>query len=677
MILARKKKIHRAGIFFFYDKDGIADPYIDILLSDIKQHLEKLIVVSNGNITNESKRMFELYADTVIERDNEGFDVWAYKKGLEHIGWRRLEKFDELILFNFTIFGPIYSFSDTFSKMDEKDVDFWGITIHNGYATDPWGKTGLGYLPKHIQSHFIAVRNPMICSRAFQKYWNEMRAITSYEDSVSYHEATFTKRFEDQGFTWGVSVDTEDITIDDTPYPLMRMPLDLVKNRHCPIVKRKSFFLNMEDSLCETMGESGYEIFRFIQNETEYDEQLILQNIIRTCNQYDIKNSMQFNYVLPSNALLTSGNKKHPSAALFMYIYFADQIDYCCDYAASMPEWADVYFATDSEEKKKLIEDKFSAVKCNSLKVIVVNNRGRDVSALLIGFREFVDKYDYICFAHDKKGTNIEPRVAGRSFSYLCFEGILKSKDYVNNIITTFEQNPKLGLLTPPPPIHGNYYTIVGYEWGANFNGCRRLAKELGLSVDMDRNKPPVAPHGSEFWFRREALKPLFDHNFKYADFPDEELYKNPEFRKKENISHQIERIHPFVAQSEGYYTAWVMPESIAGMEITMLKFYLSELNRGLDDNKRTYSPPFGYKLNYLKGQKELLDWYENQLDIHRELVGKQIEYSDSQTAWIQKMGSDIDDITAWSRKLEADIVELKAALLASEQQVAELKVRQ
>ena len=39
-----KKEGKRLGIFFFYDKDGIVDGYVDYLLQNIMSFFEKLIV---------------------------------------------------------------------------------------------------------------------------------------------------------------------------------------------------------------------------------------------------------------------------------------------------------------------------------------------------------------------------------------------------------------------------------------------------------------------------------------------------------------------------------------------------------------------------------------------------------------------------------------------------------
>ena len=133
-----------------------------------------------------------------------------------------------------------------------------------------------------------------------------------------------------------------------------------------------------------------------------------------------------------------------------------------------MPASADIYVTTDSERKRGLIEAKFAGLGKERVAVRVLANRGRDVSALLIGGRGIVDRYDYICFAHDKKSTQTPPLLIGQSFAYKCFENILGSGEYVRNVIRTFEANPRLGLLVPPPP-HSFYLQTIGREWQQNY----------------------------------------------------------------------------------------------------------------------------------------------------------------------------------------------------------------
>lgn len=48
----------RLVIYFFYDKDGIADNYVDYFLNGLKGVTDKFVIVANGKITPESRTMF-------------------------------------------------------------------------------------------------------------------------------------------------------------------------------------------------------------------------------------------------------------------------------------------------------------------------------------------------------------------------------------------------------------------------------------------------------------------------------------------------------------------------------------------------------------------------------------------------------------------------------------------
>lgn len=572
MTIENKRRI---AVFFFYDKDGIVDEYILFLLNDLKKNIDELVIVCNGKLNPEGREKLTLISNNIVVRENSGFDVWAYKEGLEYIGWDKLNEYDELVLLNFTVFGPLYPFKEMFDEMDKREIDFWGITVHHGFHFDPWGLIKVGYIPEHIQSNFITIRKSMFNSFEFKSYWENMKEINTYGEAVCYHEAIFTMNFSEKGFRWAVYVDTEDLK-GHTHYPLMLTPTELVKNRKCPVIKRKCFFGEYDEFLNATTGEPALELLEYMEKNLSYDTNMIWDNLLRTCNMADIKNRMHLNYITPTNSLNIKNNNMTPKVALIMHIYFEDLIESSFIYAQSMPEYSDIYVTTNTEEKREKILMIFNKLDCNKLNVIVIENRGRDVSSLLIEGKKHIHKYEYVCFAHDKKTTQVEPYTVGESFSYKCFENILGSKIYVENIIQLFCDNPRLGLLTPPPPNHASYFGIISREWGSNFINTKKLAEKLKLNVDINQEKEPIAPLGTMFWFRADALKILLDYDWKYEDFPKEPNEVDG------TILHAIERIYPFVAQHEGYYSAWGLSDKFARIEITNLSYMLKEINKAI-----------------------------------------------------------------------------------------------
>ena len=70
----------RLAIFFFYDKDGIVDGYVDVLLGGLNEVVEDFVVVVNGKLSAEGRKRFEAHTQYVLVRENVGLDAWAYKE---------------------------------------------------------------------------------------------------------------------------------------------------------------------------------------------------------------------------------------------------------------------------------------------------------------------------------------------------------------------------------------------------------------------------------------------------------------------------------------------------------------------------------------------------------------------------------------------------------------------
>lgn len=573
-MLIETQNAKRLAIYFFYDRRGVVDGYVPYFLNDLKKNVSEIMIVCNGKLDIAGKEKLEQYGKVLV-RENKGFDVWAYKTALETYGWDKLAEFDEVIMLNNTIMGPVYELSETFEKMDQKDLDFWGLTEYFKIKGDPFGYSPYGYLPDHIQSHWIACRRPLVSSKEFHDYWENMSMIEDYAQAVGKHESIFTKTFADMGYKWGVSVEMEDLR-NYSGYPLMMCPKKLIKERRCPIFKKRSFFHMESDFLKNTTGEQTSELFDYLRYETNYDVNMIWDTLLPNYHQFDLVKNMNLVYILPTNQYnreLLEEQTKENKVALVMHLFFEDLLEESYHYVASMPQNSDIYLTTDTEKKKEAIEKVFAKLPCNKLEVRVIQNRGRDVSSLLVGVKDVIMQYDIVCFAHDKKTAQVKPGTMGASFAYKCFENTLSNKMYVANVINTFVNNPRMGILSPPEPNHGAFYPTIGFEWGPNFDITRKLARELGICVPMNAVVPPVAPLGTMFWFRPKALKPLFDKDWDYKDFP-------PEPNKIDGtLLHAVERVYPFAAQQAGYYPAIGMTDKFAAIEYNNLRFYLRDFN--------------------------------------------------------------------------------------------------
>lgn len=570
MILGEKPS--RLGIFFFFDAEGQVDTYVERLLEGMKPNLDELVVVVNGALNDKGRHRFESFADQLIVRENTGLDVWAYKTALDAYGWERLVEFDELVLFNATIMGPVHPFEEMFGEMAGRDLDFWGITGFHAVDEDSDLSAEKVRIPAHIQSHFHVYRRSLVESEPFQSYWDEMPEIRDYQDSVSKHEKTFTARFEKLGFTSGLYIDTSDLE-EITAHPIVFQAKKLLAERRCPIFKRRSFFHDYEDVLFQAVGNAALDLYEYLRDETDYDTDLIWENLLRTVELTDLVKNLQLTYVLPTGAVITE--PKPSKVALIMHVHYVELLPQMLHYAASMPPDSDLIITVGSDEKVAFVEN---ACKDLTQKLIVrkIVNRGRDVSALLVGCADLVMDYDLVCFIHDKKVAQVQPGTVGEGFALKCFENVAPSAQFVSNVLALFEKEPRLGLLSPTPPNHADYFPISSYAWGPNLDNTKTLLAELGVKVKIHEEKGLIAPLGSTFWFRPAAMRALFEKGWAYEDFPAEPLGGDG------TISHAIERSYAYVAQNAGYFSAWLFSDRFARIELTNLAFYTRELTRVL-----------------------------------------------------------------------------------------------
>ncbi len=110
----------RPGIFLLYDQEGHVSDHVLYLLAKFSEHIDDLIVISNGPITPEGAEKIGPYVSQIVIRENEGFDVGGYKHGILEVGFDHIAKYDELVLFNYTVFGPMFDLAEMFGTMSER-----------------------------------------------------------------------------------------------------------------------------------------------------------------------------------------------------------------------------------------------------------------------------------------------------------------------------------------------------------------------------------------------------------------------------------------------------------------------------------------------------------------------------------------------------------------------------
>lgn len=567
----KKLNKNRLAIAFFFDGEGIVDEYFFYLLEEMRKFTVRNVFVSNGPINDEATVRLEAMGFEIVIRDNIGFDVWAYKTAIEHVGYESLGEFDEVLLFNHTFYGPIYPFEEMFETMDRTPCGFWGITAHKEMDPNPFTQEGI--LPRHLNSHFIAVRRDLASSCHFEDYWRNMPMITSYNDSVLTHESRFTKHFQDLGYICKVYDDDDKYS---SLYPCFIEVDETLVNR-CPILKRRVFF--HDPIMHESNAIDLPRALRIMRDTSKYNESLIWPNIVRTADLRTLNTVAALTTVFPDVRLKEIVRHKVSRIAVCAHIYYTDMVPELLDLSRSVGCPFDFIVTTDTDAKAEEIRvacEGFEGIQKLIIRVMTVN-RGRDMSALFITCRDLFleDNYDLVCRIHSKKSPQVDS-ARSNIFKRHMFENLLNSRGYVDNVIDMFETQDWIGVAVPPA-VHISYSTL-GLGWFSNKPKATEEARKLGLKVKLDDNSP-VAAFGTMFWFRPKALKKLFERRWKWEEFNAEPDHVDG------GLAHAIERLITYTAQDAGYTTQQISSRNQISYNYSMLEFKYAELSTNIKES--------------------------------------------------------------------------------------------
>lgn len=464
----------RLGIFVIYDPDGIVDGYREYLLNDISENLSDIVIVCNGYMQEAEIDKLHKYTSRVYVRENRGFDAGAIKYALcEKVGWDEIKDCDEVVFFNDSFYGPLYPFKHVFDAMDSRDVDFWGITRH---------KKTQGAKYDHIQSYFYAVRKKMALSDDFRCFWTALDThFKGYWDAVNNYEIIFTNHFETLGYKWDVYSDTsklEEYTPGRAFNPFV-FAHKLVSQCNCPIIKRKAFsWIRNSNLVSEKQSEGTLE---YVRLNTEYDERLIWNNLARNYSEAELIRIFNLYYVLPIEA---AGRKCRKKVAVVIFIGTADFLDDCIEYIHNIPEFADAYISTDSPLVLHRLKNHFEAR--NNFYMQLVDNEAS--SALLEIQDACISRYDYICLINHKKYDENISAYETASYLYNSWHNVLAGSGYILNVINTFEQNRRIGILAAPKLDKKQYFRTLQERSGFNADAlwCRTCALRSNNHIQHD-----------------------------------------------------------------------------------------------------------------------------------------------------------------------------------------------
>lgn len=471
--------VTRAAVCLFYDQAARVDEYMELVLLSLRPFVSRFLFVANGALHTEDEARLRLIVDEVIVRENEGFDVGGYRAGLEAIGWEELGAFDELLLFNNTFFAPINPWHSVFeAAAAHSEASFWGLTEAPEVRPHPFAAKRV--MPRHIQSHFIAVRSPLLKDPEFRSYWEGMPPIRSYLDSIEHHESRFTEYFESLGHS-SYAVYPASAYASENPSILEAGEL---LDAGCPILKRRIFF--HDPSYLDDHGVKGIELISKAV-ERGYPEDLLLAGVAR---------------VAPPRVLLVNAG-------------LVEAVD------ASTAPWPDerlvLHAIVDSSASLSRLRGLLSALPPETRAVISCREEFvEQVREQSSAFPQCLEIQVEPCFTAVFEGESRQERGRGRFSTMLRLlaqepedarslyidcgdlgdedrDSILNDADLLRSALDLFRTRPRLGLLVEVRSATEDEAPLHPLK-PERFEAVRNAALSLGITAPLDSRLPLLEP---------------------------------------------------------------------------------------------------------------------------------------------------------------------------------------
>ena len=344
------------------------------------------------------------------------------------------------------------------------------------------------------------------------------------------------------GYTYEVLADTRandsKIKFENNFSQYALLSCELIKKRNFPFLKKQQIAYN---TLAQQTQENLSQAIRYIDKNTDYDVNLIWENLIRTMHMSDLQRSLCLQYIIPS---AENAPKGKGSIAIVIFAEHREAAEYVLEYIDNLEAEFPVQIIS---ENKEILEAYCSHAR---------NKEGMswkqrcDLASL--------SWYDLVCVLHDADVTSdVKPSYEGKACFYCIWENLLKDRSHILGIAEKFEQEEKLGFLAPPQPNFGDHFEELGLGWNEKYEEVKEIAGRLGLRCPVYEDYPPFRITDS-FWIRGNILKCLNEIR------EEEEPY--------------LPYLWICLAQHMGYYSGIVESTDYASMNEVNMQYYLKRL---------------------------------------------------------------------------------------------------
>lgn len=502
------------------------------------------------------KRMVdEVIVDGRIKSVTTGLNVAAnYLKYDVDVG------IDEVWVISSDAYGPLGEIQDAINFVENSKADIIAPYFHNieldTRLTETQENEKIPYLD------FTVFKKQALLSEAFKTHLDTTIRFDDYWQDFSANIVPLFRKMRDQGLLIDYFLDSDILeTADPRIWELHKI------TEHSPVFSQAALFLPPE--LYDLYAIYGERALESVKRRAPELHKVVWSDLLLDNSLRDIYTKFDELEIIPEKRL--NPEKKNwdfGTVAIFIHAFYARMMPEFWELILRIPGDFKLFITTATEENRERIveflKDKSLSPELFDVRVVEVN-RGRDMSSLFISFKDVILSGDYeVCLRLHSKRTPQVARQVGESFKDHLFENLVYNKDYVENLYDYLEDNPSIGLVIPPV-IHIGFGTL-GHSWFNNRQGVERLCSDLQLNVVLDEHTP-IAPYGTMYWFRAEALKKMFSWPWQFDSYNKEPMHVDG------GLAHLQERLIGYACQSAGYRVVAAMNRHSAARNYVKLEY--------------------------------------------------------------------------------------------------------
>lgn len=194
-------KVRRLAVFAHYDAQDEIKRFIVDYLRALSGECERVLFISTARLSEGELAKIQGLCAEVVLRENIGFDFGMWRDAIERTN---LEEWDELVLTNSSVFGPLHPLGPIFERMTSDPCDVWGMTENIEIA---W----------HLQSYFLVFRRSLLRSPVFRQFWSGVLPFKDKNQLIRSYEIGLSRLLLDYGFKLGVAFPTAKLDVPRVP----------------------------------------------------------------------------------------------------------------------------------------------------------------------------------------------------------------------------------------------------------------------------------------------------------------------------------------------------------------------------------------------------------------------------------------------------------------------------